>query len=61
MSLFKAREWWATKADAEEEFDAGCMCVGNLDNHPDGEGRMNNAKNMLGVGASPPQHSNLPS
>jgi Bardet-Biedl syndrome 9 protein len=32
MSLFKARDWWSTKCGHEEEFDKGCMVVGNVDN-----------------------------
>ena len=35
MSLFKAREWWATTAGEEEEFDQGCLCVANIDNNID--------------------------
>ena len=32
MSLFKAREWWATTSGYEEFHDLGCLCIGNLDN-----------------------------
>lgn len=32
MSLFKARDWWNTKAGDNEEFDIGCMVVGNISN-----------------------------
>jgi len=32
MSLFKARDWWATYAGSDEEFDLGCLCVANIDN-----------------------------
>lgn len=35
MSLFKAREWWQTKAGNDEEFDQGLLCVANIDNAPD--------------------------
>jgi Bardet-Biedl syndrome 9 protein len=38
MSLFKAREWWATIIGDDEQFDQGCMCIGNLDNHSSGTG-----------------------
>lgn len=32
MSLFKARDWWSAKfAHNGEEFDKGCLAVGNLD------------------------------
>lgn len=40
MSLFKARERWTAAAShlgQDEEFDTGCMCIGNLDNDPSGE------------------------
>ena len=36
MSLFTVREWWAKTTEAEEEFGPGCLCVANLDNHPEG-------------------------
>jgi len=36
MSLFKAREWWSTKAGVDEEFDTGCLCVGDIDNRGTG-------------------------
>lgn len=32
MSLFKARQWWATVSGYEEFHDLGCLAVGNLDN-----------------------------
>lgn len=32
MSLFKARDWWSTKAGGDEEYDNGCMVIGNLCN-----------------------------
>ena len=38
MSLFKAREWWSTAVGENEEFDRGCLCVGNLDNNKDKQG-----------------------
>ena len=31
MSLFKARDWWATYAGSDEEFDLGCLCVAKID------------------------------
>lgn len=35
MSLFQAREWWAHASDvAEEEYDAPCLIVANIDNAP---------------------------
>lgn len=34
MSLFQAREWWSHRIDADEEFDAGGLAVGNVDNDP---------------------------
>jgi len=32
MSLFKARDWWNVKIGENEEFDLGCMVVGNICN-----------------------------
>uniref|UniRef100_H3ACW2 Bardet-Biedl syndrome 9 n=1 Tax=Latimeria chalumnae TaxID=7897 RepID=H3ACW2_LATCH len=32
MSLFKARDWWSTTLGEQEEFDQGCLCVGDVDN-----------------------------
>ncbi|GFH13671.1 Bardet-biedl syndrome 9 protein, partial [Haematococcus lacustris] len=35
MSLFKARDWWVTQCGSgAEEFDGGCLCLGNIDNDP---------------------------
>ncbi len=39
MSLFKAREWWATTSGFEEFHDLGCLSVGNIDNDPSGFGK----------------------
>ncbi|XP_053083687.1 protein PTHB1 isoform X2 [Pangasianodon hypophthalmus] len=36
MSLFKAREWWAAVLGEGEEFDQGCLCVGDVDNSGSG-------------------------
>ncbi|XP_077870284.1 protein PTHB1-like [Saccoglossus kowalevskii] len=36
MSLFKARDWWYVNAGVDEEFDQGCLCVGNVDNNANG-------------------------
>ncbi len=38
MSLFKSRDWWSTKSPNEEEYGQGGMCLGNIDNDPDGQG-----------------------
>jgi len=38
MSLFKARDWWQTKAGVDEEFDQGLLCVANIDNSPENHG-----------------------
>ena len=39
MSLFKAREWWTTWCGgSDEEFDAGSLCVANVDNSSNGLG-----------------------
>lgn len=40
MSLFKARDWWATYAGSDEEFDQGCLCVANIDNNSSHFGRL---------------------
>ena len=32
MSLFKAKEWWSTRCGSSEEFDAGGLTIGNVDN-----------------------------
>ena len=45
MSLFKARDWWATYAGSEEEFDLGCLCVANIDNNASEFGKF--AKDLL--------------
>eukprot|EP00227_Mantoniella_beaufortii_P020094 CAMPEP_0197575954 /NCGR_PEP_ID=MMETSP1326-20131121/1147_1 /TAXON_ID=1155430 /ORGANISM="Genus nov. species nov., Strain RCC2288" /LENGTH=442 /DNA_ID=CAMNT_0043138795 /DNA_START=95 /DNA_END=1420 /DNA_ORIENTATION=- len=36
MSLFKTREWWSTTCGNGEEFDHGCMAIGNVDEALDG-------------------------
>jgi|AntAceMinimDraft_5_1070358.scaffolds.fasta_scaffold30221_2 Bardet-Biedl syndrome 9 protein len=36
MSLFKTREWWTATCGTGEEFDHGCLAMGNLDEAPDG-------------------------
>lgn len=36
MSIFKTREWWSTSCGDGEEFDHGCLAVGNVDNAADG-------------------------
>ncbi|KAM9439745.1 protein PTHB1 isoform 1-T1 [Clarias gariepinus] len=36
MSLFKAREWWSAVLGGGEEFDQGCLCVGDVDNSGSG-------------------------
>lgn len=38
MSLFKARDWWSTLSGYEEDYDLGCLAVGNLDNGSSGLG-----------------------
>lgn len=34
MSVFHLQEWWSVKVtpNEDEEFDASCFCVGNIDN-----------------------------
>ena len=36
MSLFGTHEWWSATIDAQEEFDQGSLCIGNIDNEPSG-------------------------
>lgn len=36
MSLFKTRDWWSITVGEEEEFNNGCLCIGNIDNDPNG-------------------------
>uniref|UniRef100_A0A2C9K7V7 PTHB1 N-terminal domain-containing protein n=1 Tax=Biomphalaria glabrata TaxID=6526 RepID=A0A2C9K7V7_BIOGL len=36
MSLFKTRDWWSRSVGEEEEFDQGCLCLGNIDNDTNG-------------------------
>jgi Bardet-Biedl syndrome 9 protein len=40
MSLFQAREWWGTRAGEQEEFDKGCLCLGNVDNDASGDDKV---------------------
>lgn len=42
MSVFKAREWWATQCGdgGKEELGPGCMAVGNLDNESGGGAKL---------------------
>ena len=39
MSLFKARDWWSVTLGDGEEFDQGCLCVGDVDNSGAGHGQ----------------------
>ncbi|KAJ8354262.1 hypothetical protein SKAU_G00218290, partial [Synaphobranchus kaupii] len=40
MSLFKARDWWSTTLGEGEEFDQGCLCVGDVDNSGSGHDKI---------------------
>uniref|UniRef100_A0A4W5RT64 Bardet-Biedl syndrome 9 n=1 Tax=Hucho hucho TaxID=62062 RepID=A0A4W5RT64_9TELE len=40
MSLFKARDWWAAVLGEGEEFDQGCLCVGDVDNSGSGHDKI---------------------
>ena len=40
MSLFKSRDWWSVKAGSTEEYDTPNICIGNVDNNPDGSERI---------------------
>lgn len=37
MSLFQLREYWRSTCGTDEEFDNGCMVLGNVDNEATGE------------------------
>ena len=32
MSVFRLHDWWSVQVSQDEEFDQGCLCLGNLDN-----------------------------
>jgi len=32
MSVFQLNEWWSVQMSDDEEFDRGCMVIGNIDN-----------------------------
>ncbi len=34
MSVFRLQEWWTVKVADDEEFDNGCLILGNIDNSP---------------------------
>ncbi|XP_034467441.1 protein PTHB1 isoform X1 [Hippoglossus hippoglossus] len=40
MSLFKARDWWSAALGEGEEFDQGCLCVGDVDNSGSGHDKL---------------------
>nr|XP_046254883.1 protein PTHB1 isoform X2 [Scatophagus argus] len=40
MSLFKARDWWSAALGEGEEFDHGCLCVGDVDNSDTGHDKV---------------------
>ncbi|KAM6967643.1 protein PTHB1 [Aplochiton taeniatus] len=40
MSLFKARDWWGAVLGKGEEFDQGCLCVGDIDNSGTGHDKV---------------------
>lgn len=48
MSLFKARDWWSAALGEGEEFDQGCLCVGDVDNSGTGHGECVTAS-LLGL------------
>lgn len=60
MSLFKARDWWSSALGEGEEFDQGCLCVGDVDNSGTGHDKVvvGSYMGMLRI-FSP--HSNKPS
>uniref|UniRef100_A0A1A8JRU2 Bardet-Biedl syndrome 9 n=1 Tax=Nothobranchius kuhntae TaxID=321403 RepID=A0A1A8JRU2_NOTKU len=40
MSLFKACDWWSATLGEGEEFDQGCLCVGDVDNSGTGHDKI---------------------
>ena len=40
MSLFQAREWWAVRSEADEEYDNNSLVVCNIDNAADGHDKV---------------------
>jgi hypothetical protein len=34
MSVFQTQDWWTCQVSEGEEYDFGCMVVGNIDNSP---------------------------
>lgn len=40
MSLFQAREWWAARSEADEEYDSYSLVVCNIDNAIDGHDKV---------------------
>ena len=32
MSVFRLHDWWSIQISQDEDFDMGCLCIGNLDN-----------------------------
>ncbi|XP_030013979.1 protein PTHB1 isoform X1 [Sphaeramia orbicularis] len=40
MSLFKARDWWSAVLGKGEEFDQGCLCIGDVDNSGTGHDKV---------------------
>ncbi|XP_044065409.1 protein PTHB1 isoform X1 [Siniperca chuatsi] len=40
MSLFKARDWWSAALGEGEEFDQGCLCVGDVENSGTGHDKV---------------------
>lgn len=46
MSLFKARDWWSTVLGEKEEFDQGCLCLADVDNSGNGQGKQRKTRHL---------------
>jgi Bardet-Biedl syndrome 9 protein len=40
MSVFQLQDWWAVHVAEDEEFDAGCFGIGNIDNATNGANKI---------------------
>jgi Bardet-Biedl syndrome 9 protein len=47
MSLFQTKEWWSTRAGADESFAAGALVVGNVDNSEQASGMQQHTHSCL--------------
>jgi hypothetical protein len=47
MSVFQLQDWWSVKISDTEEFDNGCMALGNIDNANPASGKTPNTCCMM--------------